>query len=117
MNRTVNISTYEGTNLLFKENTTCNINDNILIYHNDTDTIKINTTYPSFTKENSESILKITPENCYLTLKSLNQELEIPLEYLNFTNKTDYIIIEYKLESQDLPLKIIIKIGEIKNEI
>lgn len=117
MNRAINISTYEGTNLLFQENTTCNIEDNILVYYTDTDTIKINITNHSFTKENSESILKITPNDCYLTLKSLNQKLEIPLEYLNFTTNNENIMIEYKLESQDSPLKINIKIGEIKNEI
>ena len=43
--------------------------------------------------------------------------MNIPLEFINYTNNKDNIIIEYKLISQEYPLKIEIMIGEINNEI
>lgn len=118
MNCAINIKTYENHVLLYSSNTFCLLDGCFLSYNTDTDNIRINLENFSFTKENNDSILKITKEKCLLTLKDLNQTLEIPLDYINYTyanNKN--ITIEYKLISQDFPLKIIIEIGDEKNEI
>lgn len=118
MNRNIYISTYEENTLLFKEQTTCLLEDDFLTYNTDNDNIKINLKDFSFTKENVESILKITKDKCILTLKEVNQSLKIPLDFINYINDNNKnIIIEYKLISQDFPLKIIIEIGSVINEI
>ncbi len=112
------ITTTEGETNLYKTTTTGYLENNYLSYHTDSDTIKINLHTFKFTKENIETILKITQDKCSLTLKELNQTLDIPLEFINFEfvdNK--YITISYKLISMDLPLKINIEIGSVNNEI
>lgn len=116
MNRNIKISTYENNTLLFIQNTTGNFEDNYLEFNTDNDNIHIDLKNFSFTKENVETILKITKTNCTLTLKELNQDLEIPLEYIYY-NYNDDITIEYKLISQENPLKMIIEIGSEYNEI
>lgn len=117
MNYNITISTYEEDNLLFKENTTCLLEDDYLTYHTDNDTVRINLEKFKFIKENNDTILKITKNNCTLTLKELNNSLEIPLEYINFTHNDNHIEIIYKLVSQEQKLKIVIDIGEIKDDI
>lgn len=118
MIRNITVNTYENGVLLFKEQTTCILEDDLLIYNTDNDKIKINLNNFSFTKENVESILKLTNDRCSLTLKEEGQSLDIPLEYVNYMIEKDKaVIIEYKLISQDLPLKIMINIGEEINEI
>lgn len=118
MNRNIYISTYEGNTLLFKIQTTCLFEEEFLTYHTDNDNIKVNLKNFSFTKENVESILKITSDKCILTLKDLKQSLDIPLDYVNYTNDNNKnIAIEYKLISQELPLKIVLTIGSVINEI
>lgn len=118
MHYNINVKTYENHVLLYASNTFCLLDECFLSYSTDTDNIRINLENFSFTKENNDSILKITKEKCLLTLKDLKQTLEIPLDYINYTfanNKN--ITIEYKLISQDFPLKIIIEIGDEINEI
>lgn len=118
MNHNITISTYEENNLLFKENTTCLLEDDYLTYHTDNDTIKINLEKFKFIKENNDTILKINENICTLTLKELNNSLDIPLEHINYKNEDNkHIEIEYKLTSQEKNLKIIIEIGEIRNDI
>lgn len=118
MNRNITISTYENDILLFKEHTLCLLEDDFLEFNTDNDTVRINLNNFSFTKENVETILKITKEKCLLTLKELKQSMEIPLEYINYNNNANKnISIEYKLISQENPLKIIIEIGEENNEL
>lgn len=116
MEYNIYISNYEENTLLFKETTIGYIEDNYLTYNTDNDTIRMNLNNFSFIKENVESILKITLEKCTLTLKELNQSLEIPIDYINYLNNEKEIILEYKLISQEKPLKIKIEIGE-KHEI
>lgn len=112
------INTKEGETNLLGKNTTGYLEDNFLTYHTDNDTIKINLNTFSFTKENLETILKLTEEKCTLTLKELNQTIDIPLEFINFEfTNNKYIIICYKLISMDLPLKIYIEIGSVNYEI
>lgn len=118
MNRNIYISTYEGNTLLFKSQTTCLLEDNFLTYNTDNDNIRINLKDFSFTKENVESIFKITKDKCTLIVKRENLNLDIPIDYINYTNDNNKnIAIEYKLISQDFPLKIIIEIGSVINEI
>lgn len=118
MNRNIYISTYEGNTLLFKSQTTCLLEDDFLTYNTDNDNIKINLKDFSFTKENVESILKITKDKCTLIVKELKQSLDIPIDYINYTYENNKnITIEYKLISQDFPLKIILEIGSVINEI
>jgi len=118
MNRNITISSYELDTLLFKEHTLCLLEDGYLEYYTDNDKVKINLTNFSFTKENVETILKITQNNCTLTLKELDQSVDIPLEYINYYNDNNKnIIIEYKLISQENPLKIIIEIGDEIHEL
>lgn len=118
MNRNINIKIYENNILLSAVDTNCLLEDNFLSYNTDSDNIRINLTNFSFTKENVESILKITKEKCILTLKEIKQSLEIPIEYINYTFENNKnIIIEYKLISQDFPLKMILEIGAEINEI
>lgn len=116
MNHNLTISVYENNILLFKSHTTCIYEDDCIEFNTDNDNIRINLKTFSFTKENVESLLKITKDKCLLTLKELKQNLEIPLEYLNFENNKE-IIIEYKLISQENPLKIILEIGDEQNEL
>ncbi len=117
MNRNIYISTYEENTLLFKEQTTCLLEDNFLSYNTDNDNIRINLESFSFTKENNESILKITKDKCTLTLKELRDSLEIPLDYINYNFEDNNIEISYKLISQEKPLTIKIEIGSENNEI
>ena len=118
MNRNLNVKVYEDKTLLSATDTTCLLEDGFLSYNTDNDNIRINLENFSFTKDNVESILKITAKNCTLTLKEIKQSLGIPLDYINYTNDNNKnIIIEYKLISQDLPLKIELNIGDEINEI
>ncbi len=117
MNRNIYIKTYEEDNLLFSLETIGNFEDNILSYATDNDTIKINLDKFSFTKTNLDSILKITPDNCTLTIKSLKQSLDIPLKALDYQIQEDNIYLKYQLISQELPLKIFITIGSEINEL
>ncbi len=118
MNRNIYISTYENNTLLFKNLTTGLLEDDFLEFYTDNDNIRINLNNFSFTKENNELILKITKEKCTLFIKDIKQNLEIPIDYINYTfENNNNIIIEYKLVSQELPLKIIIEIGSVINEI
>lgn len=117
MNRYINISTYEGDNLILKNTTSALLEDNILIFHTDNDTIKINLKPFSFTKENNESILKISQNKCYLYLKDLNNTLELPLEELNYLIQDDLIAITYKLASNANNIKIEITLGSEINEL
>ena len=118
MNRNITISTYENNTLLFKEHTSCILEDDFLEFNTDNDNIRINLSNFSFTKENVETILKITEKNCILTLKELKQSLDIPLEFINYKNDNyKNISIEYKLISQENPLKIILEIGDENHEL
>lgn len=118
MNRSINIKIYENNILLNAVDTNCLLEENFLSYNTDNDNIRINLENFSFTKENVESILKITSDKCILTLKDLKQSLDIPLDYVNYTNDNNKnIAIEYKLISQELPLKIVLTIGSVINEI
>ncbi len=118
MNRNVTISTYEDNTLLFKNTTTCLLEDNYLTFNTDNDTIKINLDTKTFIKDNVESTLKITMNKCQLTIKELKNSIDIPIDYINFNNDNNKnITFEYKLASQEYTLKIIIEIGEINNEI
>lgn len=117
MNRNINIKVYENNILLSAIDTNCLLEENFLSYNTDNDNIRINLENFSFTKDNVESILKITKDKCTLTVKELRQDLEIPLEYLNYDIDNSRITIEYKLISQDFPLKIVLEIGDAINEI
>lgn len=116
MEYNIYINSYEENTLLFKETTIGLLEDNFLTYNTDNDTIRINLNNFSFIKENVESILKITLQKCTLTLKEINQSLEIPIDYINYLNNNNKILLEYKLASQEKPIKIKIEIGE-KHEI
>lgn len=118
MNRNIYISTFEDNTLLYKLTTTGLLEDDFLEFHTDNDTIRINLNNFSFRKENVESILKITKEKCTLTLKEIDQKIDIPINYIEFNNDhNNKIEFKYKLISQDNPVKIVIEIGEEKNEI
>ncbi len=114
----ITVSTFEENNLLFKTTTRALIEDDFLTYHTDNDTIRFNLNNFSFTKENNESILKITTDKCLLTLKDLKQSLEIPHNYINFEyDHNKNIIFTYKLTSNEYQIKIIIDIGDEINEL
>lgn len=118
MNKSIIIKTYEENNLLFSENTICTLDDDYLTYHTDNDTIKINLHNFSFTKENSESILKITNNECTLKVKGLPDYLNIPIDYINYENDNNKNIkIAYKLASQEKGLQINITIGSVIDDI
>lgn len=118
MNRNINIKIYENNILLNAVDTNCLLEENFLSYNTDNDNIRINLENFSFTKENVESILKITKDRCTLTVKELKKSLDIPIDYINYNIENNKnITIEYKLISQDYPLKIIIEIGSVINEI
>lgn len=118
MNYNITINTYEENTLLFKETTTCTLDDDFLEYHTDNDKIRINLNNFSFSKENNESILKLSKDTCLLTLKEEKQSINIPLDYINYKLENNkYIVIIYKLISQDKPLKIEIIIGSEQDEI
>lgn len=118
MNRILNIKTYESDTLLFNENRVGYFEDKILSYATDTDNVRINLEKFSFIKENNETILKLSEDACFLTLKEVNDSLEIPLDYINYNfDNNKNVSIEYKLLSQDKPLKILIEIGDEDNGI
>ncbi|MCM1053107.1 MAG: hypothetical protein NC483_03955 [Ruminococcus sp.] len=117
MKRNLIINTYQKNVLLFKEQTTGYIEDNILEYHTDNEKIRINLSTYSFIKENEESVLRIVKDKCELRIKALNQSLDIPILYFNYGRDNNIIVLEYKLESQELPLKIVIEIGDEIDEI
>lgn len=112
MNYNIIIQTYEDSTLLWNTTTTGYLNDDILTYNTDNELVKINLKSFTFTKENAESILKITKDKCSLTIKELKNSLDIPLDYLNFNYTNPTITFEYKLISQEKPLKIHITIGD-----
>lgn len=118
MNYIITINTYEENTLLFKETTTCILDDDFLEYQTDNDKIRINLNNFSFSKENNESILKLSQDTCLLTLKEEKQSINIPLDYLNYNlDNNKNITIIYKLISQDKPLKIEIIVGSEHDEI
>lgn len=118
MNQNINIKVYEKELLLSAYDTVCILEEDFLSFNTDNDNIRINLKDFSFTKDNVESILKITKNKCILTLKRESHSLEIPLDYINYINDNNKnITIEYKLISQDFPLKIAIEIGDENNEI
>ena len=117
MKRNLNINTYQDNVLLFNIPTVGLIDDEFLYYNTDTDAIKINFEKGSFTKENNDTILKITKDNCTLTLKSLNKTYDIDLEYYDFKYIDDNITFTYKLVSQENILKIVINIGSVIDEL
>lgn len=118
MDYEASITTYQENTLLFNESTICHIEDNVLEYSTDADTIRINLDKFKFIKENLESILKISENKCTLKLKELNKVFEIPIDFVNYEwNENKKFILEYKLESQEKPLKIVIEIEETENEI
>lgn len=112
MNKELIINTYENNDLLFKENLLGVLENNILKYENDTDSFKIDLTNLIFYKENLESILEITKENALLTLKEIEKTFEILLNKYIFSVKNNKIVIEYQLESQEMPLKIEIEMSD-----
>lgn len=118
MNRNIYISTYEDDTLLFKETTKGRLEEDDLEFNTDNDKILINLNRFSFTKENVESILKLSKEKCTLTLKEIKQSLDIPIDYIYFkSDNNKNIEIKYKLISQEKPLKMIIEIGDEYDEI
>ena len=118
MKYNIKVLTYELEELLFQTNNEALLENNILTFNTDTDTIKINLEDFHFLKENYESVLKITPTTCTLTLKELNKSLNIPLDYINYNyDHNKNINIEYKLISQEKPLKILITIGDEIHEL
>ena len=118
MNHNINIKVYENNILLSAVNTKCLLEDDFLSYNTDNDNIRINLKDFCFTKENVESILKITKDACTLNINELKQKLDIPLDYINYNIENNKNInIEYKLISQDFPLRIILEIGDEINEI
>ncbi len=113
MNYNLTVNTYEENNLLFTELTICTIEDDILTYSNDTDTITINLSKFKFTRKNSESTLKLTNNFCTLSINELNKTLNIPIDYINYNyDHNKNITLEYKLASQEKSLKIILQIGD-----
>lgn len=118
MNRFINIKTFEGEDLLFSEQTTCSLEDDYLSYSNETDNITINLDKFSFKKENNETIFKLNYQECTLTLKELNNSLNIPIDYINYENDHNKNIeIKYKIASTEKPITIKIEIGETNYEI
>ena len=113
MNKDLTINTYEDNILLFKENLIGKFENNILKYENETDSFMIDLNKCLFTKENLESILKITKDNAYITLKEIEHTFEIILNKHIFLNENNKIIIEYLLESQEKPIKIEIEMSDI----
>lgn len=118
MDYEVSITTYEEDTLLFNERTICHIEDDVLEYSNDADTIKIHLDKFKFIKENFESILKISDHKCTLKLKELQKEFDITLDFIEHAwEENKRFTLKYKLESQEKPLKIIIEIEATNNEI
>ena len=113
MNQFITINMYENECLLFKEKTQAKINNKSLTYQLNNDTITFNFKPFLFKKENQESILTITENECSLYLKELQNYLNIPLETLNFSYENS-IIFEYKLNSMEHNIKIIIE-GDVTN--
>ena len=118
MNRNIKVETYLNNVLLFKNSTNCILEDNILKYNTDNDHIKINLNNFNFIKDNVESTMKLNKVRCTLFIKEFKKAMEIPIEYINYDYQNNkYIMIEYKLVSNEFPIKIIIEIGDINNEI
>lgn len=113
MKKELIINTYEDNTLLFKENLLGTLENNILKYENETDSFLIDLNNSIFYKENLESILKITINKAYITLKELDKSFEINLITQNIFKENNIIIIEYLLESQNKPLKIEIEMSDI----
>lgn len=113
MKKELIINTYEDNTLLFKENLLGTLENNILKYENETDSFLIDLNNSIFYKENLESILKITINKAYITLKELDKSFEIDLITQNIFKENNIIIIEYLLESQNKPLKIEIEMSDI----
>lgn len=113
MKKELIINTYEDNTLLFKENLLGTLENNILKYENEIDSFLIDLNNSIFYKENLESILKITINKAYITLKELDKSFEINLITQNIFKENNIIIIEYLLESQNKPLKIEIEMSDI----
>jgi len=114
MNRII-IKTYENNNLLFTNTTTGLLDNNYLSFNIDNDSIQINLKDFCFTKKNSEHFFKLTKDNCYLKVNNIDS-IDIPIEYVNFFYEDTKIILEYKLITQENPLKIEIEIGSVSDE-
>ena len=109
----LNIETYEENTLIYKETKKGLIEDDILSYTTDIDNIKIYLKNFKLIKESTETIFILTNNLCTLKLKELNNIVEIPIDYIKYNyNKNKYINIEYRLISQEKPLKIYIEMSE-----
>lgn len=118
MKRNLTINTYQNNIKLYQENVVGTLEDGILTYSTDNDNIKINLNSFSFKKENAETILKITQDKCILRLKDLGQEMVLPHLYVNYMICYDKELqLEYKLISQEDPIKIVVEIGDFNDEI
>ncbi len=114
MNYYIQVRTFEEDNLLFNENTTGVLEEDVLTFSNDVDTIRIHLNNFLLVKENNESIFRLTKERCELKLKEINQSMDIPLLYVDYQNLDNKKIkVEYRLVSQDKPFKIEIEIGDV----
>ena len=117
MKHNISVNTYQDNNLLFNLPTVGLIDEDILTYYTDTEAIKINLQTGSFTKENNDTLLKITKDLCYLNIKALNKSYDINIKYYDFMYKNNCVTLSYKLETQEEILKIIINIGSVINEL
>lgn len=113
MKRNLTIKTYQNNIKLYQENVVGTLEEGILTYSTENDKIMINFNDFVFRKENAETILKIKKDTCILTLKDLGQEMVLPHEYINYMICYDKELqLEYKLISQDEPIKIVLEIGD-----
>ncbi len=113
MKKELLINTYENNILLFKENLIGNYLNNTLEYSNEVDSFLIDLNKKIFIKENLESILKITSNKSYITIKEINKTFDLEVINYKLTNTKNSITFEYLLESKENPLKIEIEMSDI----
>lgn len=67
----------------------------------------------TFIKENVETSFRLIYEcntyNALLTLKETNHTMNIPIENIDYNMARDGFVLTYKLESQEYPLEISLK--------
>ena len=86
------------------------LNEQEFVYNDDAciNKIEINSQKVTVTRESEEFLLIIESdmEDAYYKLKELNYELKININYFDFFEEDNKLIIAYQLETNDQPIKL-----------
>ena len=91
----------DNKNIINENNINYIIHNNKILFN--IDGIKYSYSNNIFIKENKEEIIKLDfkKELCTITLKEYNNSLNLNINLINIENNNNFIIIEYKIETEE----------------